>query len=177
MADAVLSLLTGCSGAGWPTENLQVGMVAVNETTKQVGRWDGADWRAEGPRHVDASAFEWNVDLGTLSASVTKWLPVPLTGVEILSIAILSDTSTSSDGSNKWTFQVRNRTASENLFATAPTTNGAELTANVASVRSCDQNNDDIAAGSALDLVITKTGSATSLTSAVVTVRGRRLGA
>jgi len=177
LSQAIVSLMTQVSGAGVPSANLQIGLRVMDTTEKVYKVWDGADWRIEGPRHVDASSFEWIVDLGALSGTTTKWLPVPRTGVYIESFALISDTSTTSDGSNKWTVQLTNVSATENLFATAPTTNGSEITANTAWIQTCDQNNNDIAAGSALKVVLTETGSATTLANAAIVIRGRRLGA
>lgn len=176
-SDAVQSLMTGVSGAGWPTENLQIGLRATNNTTKRRGVWNGSNWLEEGPNGVDASSFEWHISIGALSATKVLWLPVPRTGIVIETVAVISDTTTaSSDGSNKWTLQVANVTAALNLFATAPTTFGSEIVLSVPWIQTADQNNTAIAAGVALQLTLTKTGSPTSLTNAAVTVRGYRRG-
>lgn len=116
------------------------------------------------------------VTIGGIAASRNQYaFVVPSISIEgvksvkINDIILISDTSTtSSDNSNKFTFQVANLTQSENLLATAKTTYGAEITGDSPYSLTPTQHNSGLAFGDVIELQITKTGSPTDLTNAVV---------
>lgn len=103
-------------------------------------------------------------ELGSLSASRNIFLGTSYRKQWVLGCRILSDTSSSGSGAGqRWDFQIRNLTAAVNLLAAAKTTNGAEISANVPYDVLADQNQTP-AVNAALELQITKTGAATTLT-------------
>lgn len=89
-------------------------------------------------------------------------------------VYLLSDTATtSSDGTDNWTIQVRNLTGAVDLVATAKTTNGAEIAADTRYAMGVDQNSAkaDLDGGDVLELQITKNGTPTDLSGAKVCVQ------
>jgi hypothetical protein len=103
-----------------------------------------------------------------IAGSINKYLFIAPNRCVIRKIKLVSDTTTaSSDGSNKYTFQVVNLTKTLNLLSTAKTTNGAEITQHVAYNLGADQNL-VIDANDIIQLQITKTGSPTSLATAAL---------
>ena len=87
----------------------------------------------------------------------------------ITNLTIVSDTATTgSNGSNNYTFQIANRTQTNNLLSAVVSTNGNEIAADTAFDVTPDQNA-TLAANDVLELVITENGTATDLTSAKVT--------
>lgn len=123
---------------------------------------------------IDGRQRQVVIPLGGLSASRTLNVLVATSGNEIIDAAyILSDTATSgSDGSNNWTFAINNVTQTEALASVTTTTDTTEITANTAYTLDIDQNNAaaDITALDVFNVVITKTGSPTDLSSAEVTL-------
>lgn len=123
---------------------------------------------------IDGRQRQVVIPLGGLSASRTINVLVATSGNEIIDAAyILSDTATSgSDGSNNWTFAINNVTQTLALASVTTTTDTTEITANVAYTLDIDQNNaaSDITALDVFNVVITKTGSPTDLSSAEVTL-------
>jgi len=92
-------------------------------------------------------------------------------GVGILDIVLLADTATSgSDDTKKYNFQVKDKTNSVDLLATAITTYGNEIGADTAYHITPDQNNDNLGKDTVLEFDIAKTGSPTSLSAAEVTI-------
>ena len=92
----------------------------------------------------------------------------------VTGVYVISDTATtSSDGTNNWTFQVQNLTAANSLCSTAKTTNGAEIAGDTRYSLGVDQNNAkaDLDGGDVLELQITKNGTPTDLSSARVTIQ------
>lgn len=88
----------------------------------------------------------------------------------ITDVRLVSDTATtSSDGSNNYTFQVVNKTQTENLLASAVSTNSNEIAADTSFAITPDQNA-TIADGDVLELTIAENGTATDLSSAKVTI-------
>lgn len=116
------------------------------------------------------------VTIGGIAASRNQYVfVVPSTSIEgvksvkINDIVLISDTATtSSDGSNKFTFQLANLTQSKNLLATAKTTHGAEITGDTPYSMTPTQYNSNLAFGDVIELQVTKTGSPTDLANAVV---------
>jgi len=97
-----------------------------------------------------------------ISATTTVLLPNRHDACVVKRVTLISDTATaSSDASNRWQFNVRNVTQSEDLLAADVATDAAEIAANVPFVLTPDQN-DAIAADDVLRLEVTKTGSPTS---------------
>jgi len=85
-------------------------------------------------------------------------------------VTLVSDTATTgSDGTNNWTFQVRNLTAAVNLLSTAKTTNGSEISADAVYDLNPNQNQ-TIAANNVIELQITKNAVPTDLTTAEIMV-------
>jgi len=100
---------------------------------------------------------------------VTPPLTAGVKGIEIVDIVILSDTSTTgSDGSNNYAFQVKDKTNTKDLLATAVNTNGNELTADTAFHITPDQENINLGVDTVLELDITETGTATKLADAEI---------
>ena len=87
---------------------------------------------------------------------------------------VVSDTATtSSSGSNNWTFMPK-KANSTDLKSGVKTTNGAEISANTEYALGIDQNK-DCAASATLQVVVTKNGTPTDLSGAVIVFgwRGR----
>lgn len=88
-------------------------------------------------------------------------------------VSILSDTATSSDGSNNWAFQVTNKgtdgTGTNTLLSTAKNTNGADIAAYDSYALGVDQNT-SVSANEGLQITATETGTATDLSSAELVV-------
>lgn len=108
------------------------------------------------------------VTIGGIAASRNQFIFVAPYRCVIRSVKLVSDTATSSsNGTNKWTFQVSNQTATVNLCSTAKTTNGSEMAEDTAYSLGVDQNL-TINANDVLELQITKSASPTDLTNATV---------
>lgn len=190
VSSALSSMLTQLSGTSAPSSPV-TGQRYWNTTDKCVYRWNGSSWVREAPANADASTFEWAKEIGTLSATTTVWMPPPRTGVTLSQVLIVSDTGSTSSSGNEWQAQVRNRTAATNLISATVGTYtylasvspagassngvGTEIAANTAWILTLNQNQ-TVNADAALDVVLTKVGSATSLTRCLVAVRGFRNG-
>jgi hypothetical protein len=149
------------------------GQIWIDSTTGYVvKRWiagtgwiiDNADATVSRTASVDCISFRvagftaaGNLTLGVMPTCV-------VTGAYLLSSA-----ATTSDGSNLYTFQLRNNTQSLSLLSAAKSTNGADLAANVAYSLAPDQNL-TLTAGDALILTVTETGTATDLSSAQISL-------
>lgn len=190
VSSTLVSILTTCSGASAPS-NPQTGQVYWNTTDKCIYRWNGSTWVREQPANVDASTFEWFVPIGSLSATSTIWLPSPRTGVTLAQMVLISDTGATSSSGNEWQPQVRNRTATLNLISAtvgswtylagvspagaSANGTGTEILVNTPWIITLNQNT-VVSADAALDVVLTKAGTATTLTRCSVMVRGYRNG-
>lgn len=120
---------------------------------------------------IDAMIQMTSIAVDGISATVNIPLIAAPSAITISDVKIISDTATSgSDGSNLYTFQVANVTAGNNLKVSAKSTNGAEISANTVYAIGVDQNL-TLATGNVLRLVVTKTGSPTSLASAKIIVQ------
>ena len=112
--------------------------------------------RTHGPR----------VDVPGFNATITVPLYTAYAACTIKKIIINSDTATSgSDGSNNFTFMLKNHTQTQDLMASAVSTNGNEIGENTAYTISADQNQ-NVSANDVITLEITKTGTPTNLGSA-----------
>lgn len=190
LSDRLESVNCGWSGVSAPA-NPVIGQRFVDTDDKCVFRWNGSVWVRERPLYADASAFEWFKEVGTLSATTTVWMPSPRTNVTVAELVIVSDTGSTSSSGNEWQVQVRNRTTGLNLISAAVGTYtylasvspagasgnglGTEITANTAWIITLNQNT-AVGANAALDVVLTKSGTATSLTRMAVGLRGYRNG-
>lgn len=116
--------------------------------------------------------------LAAVSATGTTLLMTHKAPIVVAKLRLTSATTTAgSDGSNKWAWQLRNATDALNLFATAPDTNGNELTAHTPRELTPDQNL-TVGADKVLRFDFTKTGSPTSpLAELLVEVTGYHRGA
>lgn len=173
------------SGATWRTwlpalRGSQGGLAWLSSATytAAVG-YDGVAV-ATGDNHFPASSqvnavvqsLVFEATFSNSSHNRFLWAVPAASRYEVVEVYILSDTATTgSDGSNNWSFQVRNLTASEDLCSAAATTNGSEIAADTRYALGVDQNNDKTAlasAGEVLELQITKTGTPTDLSGARV---------
>lgn len=120
---------------------------------------------------VDARVLVGTVLIDGLSATANVPIGVVPQAGTVSKVYLVSDTTTSGSGAgNRWDFNVRNVTQAENLKAADKTTNGAEITLEVAYDLGLDQNLTGLAAGDVLRLTVTKTGAPTSLSSARILV-------
>lgn len=141
-----------------------------HDTTNGTRRvYDGAAWQHTGP----ARGRPCPIASAVLSASATgtQVLCCHEHSAVVTGLGLFHKASTTSDGSNLWTWQLRNLTASLELFAAAPDTNGDDLVANTRKLLTPDQNL-VVAAGDGLQFEYTKTGSATALSELLVVLYG-----
>ena len=167
MLDALRSLH---SGASEPSNT--VAYMLWSDTTNALLKIRNAandGWVVLGALGTDASRQAVHVARVNLTASVNLLVP-PLANAGVVKrVTLVSDTTTTSDGSNNWAFQIRNKTQATNLLSTAANTNGAEITADVVYAVTPDQNA-TVAADDVLELQVTETGTATSLTNATFAI-------
>ncbi len=94
-------------------------------------------------------------------------------GVSIVDVVLVSDTATSGSGATKkYDFQIKDKTNTKDLLATAVTTNSNEIAADSAYHITPDQNNVSLGKDTVLELDIAVEdagGSPTDLSSAEVT--------
>ena len=108
------------------------------------------------------------VRIGGISGSDDRYLFVAPAASYIRQVSLVSDTATSSsDGTDNYTFQVANLTQTNNLLASAKSTNGAEIAADTVYDLDPDQNQ-QVAANDVLELQITKNNAPTDLSSAEI---------
>jgi len=108
------------------------------------------------------------VRIGGLSGSDDRFLFVAPAASYIREVSLVSDVATSSsDGTDNWTFQVANLTKTQDLLATAKTTNGAEISADTVYDLGLDENQ-QVAANDVIELQVTKNNSPTDLSSAEI---------
>lgn len=190
LSDRLESANSDWSGAAAPANPVSYQKHADTDDKARF-RWNGSTWVREAPLFADASTFEWWKEIGGLSATTTVWLPPPRTAVTLAELVIVSDTGTTSSSGNEWQVQVRNRTTGLNLISATVGSYtylasvspagasgnglGTEIVANTAWLITLNQNQ-VAAANAALDIVLTKVGTATSLVRCGVAVRGYRNG-
>lgn len=110
------------------------------------------------------------VRINGISGSVNIPLFAPDKPASISDVRLILDTTTSnSDASNKWGFNVRNVTQGNNLLSSSVETVDTEITAETVYSITPDQNQ-EITTGDVLRLDITKTGTPQDLSSAQASV-------
>lgn len=120
---------------------------------------------------IDAMIQMTSVSVDGIAATVNIPLIAAPSAITISDVKIISDTATTGSGAgDNYTFQIENVTAANNLKASAKSTNGAEISANTIYAIGLDQNL-TLTTGNVLRLVVTKTGSPTSLASAKIMVQ------
>ena len=133
----------------------------------------GEPWTQPGREIIEPSMLQSSarrqgprVDVPGFNATVTIPLYTAFQSIDVEGIIINSDTATSSsDAGNNYAFMLRNLTQSQDLMASAITTNGNEIAENTAYLIQANQNQ-TVSQNDVIALVITKTGSATNLSSA-----------
>lgn len=159
-ANTVAALSTNFSGTSAPSTPI-AGQWWLDTTTNQLKLRNAANdaW-------IPAMRFPVKIDERSMSspASFNAFLNCPVPGATIEAVRILSTTTTSSsDGTDNYTFDVYNVTDSHSLFSSAPTTNGSEIPANTAYDLTPNQNN-TITADDVLEFRCTVNGSPTPIT-------------
>lgn len=173
-ASVIASIMSSWSGTSEPGSSIRrKGLVWLDETGKRLKLRNiaNAAWLEMGTIHAKVD------ERSAWSSTFSVYLPPLPQAVEIESIAIVVDTTTSgSDGSNNYAFNLTNLTQTEEMFSADPTTaasvsgvGGGEITANTAYILTPNQN-DVIAANDVLQFTVTVTGSPTTLTAASVFV-------
>lgn len=177
--DDLLALVSDFSGAAAPSYTTPYQRWAdTTNFVQQRRNAANAAWNIEHALNVRIDEHYPLIQLGALSASLNRLGACPHVAWYALELVVISDTATvTSTGGNNWTFQVRDLTAGQNLFATAKTTNGDELAANTAKVWTFDQYQ-SVAANAVLQLQITKYGTPSSpLADVAFAIRGYPRGA
>lgn len=167
VAGRLESLRTAFSGSSAPSNPVafQLWLDTTNAVLKRRNSSNTA-WTVVAAMSVPSS-LGVRADVGAISATGEMQLWVPETAFIVTGVTVLGETTTSgSDGSNHWQWNLRNRTTSVDLFATKPTTNGDELTAHVGKLLTPDQNT-TLSANNNLVFEYTKVGSPTSPVNAV----------
>jgi hypothetical protein len=165
-----MDIVRSCFEGPSAPPNPVTGNLWGDTTSNTMKRWDGSAWQVLGPRMTYPRASVTAV-LSAVSATGTLYLVAPTAAFVLTKLSLVSQTTTVSDATNKWTFQVRDVANSVNLFATAPTTNGAELTANTRRDYTPDQNTVR-PVGSVLEFQFTKGGTATTMAQLLVQLDG-----
>lgn len=155
------------------TGGTMTGNIAMSGTQKITGlavgssSADSATWGQVNTRILSAPVF-----IGTQSAtnSVYIWVTQAVSS-GITDVEILSETAVTADASHKWTFQVTDITGALNLLSAAKDTSAAAITADTVYALGVNQNNTTLAAGKAIKLTMTKTGSPNALTEALAVVK------
>lgn len=150
---------------------LTAGMLWNDTSVGLRKQYDGATWHVLGPICANGARRTLTLYQGVLAGGEVLYVPVSTDTFVVHRVVLVSTVATAaSDGSNHWGVQIANLTAGNNLFATAPNTNGDELVIATAWSQAVDQNAtcdpDDV-----LALTVTKTGSPTSLAAARVLIQ------
>ena len=167
--DALASLRTVHSGATAPTVTAAY-MLYQDTALKEILQRDSGDatWQAILASNVKNHGRSTIAPIHGIAASNDFWAYYADIAFHVDKVYILSDTTTSgSDGTNRYEFQVRNVVASLDLIASDVMTDAVEVTADTPYVLTLDQNQ-NIAAGDALELQVVKTGAPTDWTSAEI---------
>lgn len=170
--DNFAALRSCYSGTTAPTDPAPVaGQLFFKTSTKELFQWDGAAWVVIATALAGATP---NMDVRASAAAITGTVSIPLDAVRanatVQSLELLTDTATTSDGSNNWAIQLRNETQAENLRSAAFSSNGSDFVAWTPKTVSVDQNT-DVAAGDALRVTLTETGTATPFVYLLLIVR------
>lgn len=166
LPEALQALQSVFSGSGAPSATVAY-MTYVDTATNLLMQRNAADNASVtvAPVLQDLGQRTMVVQVGGLSASTSVYIGAAHQKTwKILRVRVISDTaSTGSDGSNNWTFQIRNKTQAQDLLATAATTNGSEIAVDTPFDVAADQNQ-TVAVDDVLEFQATKNGTATSLT-------------
>lgn len=166
---ALQALQSGFSGASAPSSPVD-GQFWFDTGTGLLKVRYSSSWVELGPMSQPHTIREVVAYRGALAGSITIPLVAPYGNSRALDVYLISDTATTgSSGANRWEFQVANADAATNLLATSKKTDTAEIAIGTLYKITPDQNQ-DVTADQRLQLVITKTGTPTSLSAAVVTV-------
>lgn len=125
-------------------------------------------FEADTPEEKVVYAFH----IGDVSANKNIHLMSAYSTLKITSVKLLVDTDIAANDSNYWSAQLVNLTQIDNLLSSAKTskaTGGTAFTADSAWTITPDQN-EYLRAGDVLELQLTKSGSASSLSNLVVQV-------
>jgi len=100
-------------------------------------------------------------DWATLSATRQEFLAIiDVNKATIQTVELVTDLATTSDGTNRWTFQIRNLTQANDLLAAAADTNGAfgDFAVDTQKTLTPDQNT-QVSDGDVLELQAVKVGT------------------
>lgn len=160
---ALLALRSGFEGASLPPSPVEGQVANPSNGLRYVYR--GGEWKVL-EEHV-LPVFAGQI------AGTTRAFVFPQWRCDVVDVTVLSSVGTTSDGSNNWSLQVTNKDTALNLFSSAPSTNGAEIVADAPWIRTPNQAL-TVEEAEVLELVLTETGAATTLTRAAIFVRVRR---
>lgn len=136
-------------GSNW------LGVFTMNTSTHALTF--GTDMKAS----IDARVHEQVIPLGAISASADRFIRICTSSTVVVNAYILNGTTIAADGSNYWSFQIRNITGAVNLLSSVVTTAASAITADTAFALAPNQNLSP-SDGAVLQLQITKTGSASA---------------
>lgn len=184
VSDALASLRSMFSGTTAPTSTV-AGMLYYNTSDKCVYQRNSADsaWVRVFAAGENNAVLCGGDDWGAVSATTTKFLPCPKTGLYVQDVALVSDLATagSSAGATEWQFALTKKTGggTTQLFSGTVGTGtslggvggGAEVAAYTAYKLTANQNQ-SLAADDVLQLTLTKVGSPTNFTRLSVYLRG-----
>lgn len=139
----------------------------IQATAGSIGSAEIADGAITATKSsTDMKARSFQTRINGVASTVTKIALIAPVNLSISGFSLASSVGTSgSDGSNNYTFQLHNITQTLDLLATAVTTNSNEITANSEFGGAANQNQ-NVSSGDVLQVVITKTGTPTDLSSA-----------
>lgn len=168
IANSLEALRSRFSGTSAPSDPSPVaGQQYQNTSSKLVYGYNGSSWNAQQHSDVRSDRYITTLRLGAVSATTTFALACAKGNLTAERVLVLSMTATTSTGTDHWTVQVSNATASNNLRSAAFDTNGSEFSTTAAKNLALDQNL-DIADGDRIHITFTKNGSATSLADVTV---------
>lgn len=158
------------SGATEPPASIRVAyMLWADTTTGLLKQRNGANsaWNIVGSMS-EAPRFRLHATLENITASTFALFHLDK-ACKVVQAVLVPDTATAgSDGSNNYGFQFIDRgtdgTGTDTMFASAPTTNGAEATAKDAYVLTPDQNETGLAAGTVVEVQVNVNGTAPATT-------------
>lgn len=129
----------------------------------------GGAWVRVGPLAIDYTQRAEVLFDGALSGNQTLYIACADFRRTARKLIVVSDTSTTSDGSNNWEIDLYNVTAGVSMFSSVPTTDGDEWAANVAKAYTPNQNTliDEL---DVAELRITENGTATEPTRAQISL-------
>lgn len=158
------------SGSSAPSSPAAVaGQLYYNTSSGLYYQYDGSAWNALALKANRADRLVFPVLIGAVSATGNFLLLTCNVNLTVEKVKLISDTSTTSTGTNHWTIQIRNVTGAVNLRSASYDTNGNEFTANTVKDLGVDQNL-SVAANDVLRIEFTKNASATNMASVLVQI-------